>query len=198
MSWVTKDRVEEPILRWYKYGSSVYGTTNKNSDEDFIAVVQSDEDFNYDVRGKNGDITVYSESAFIRKIKEHQISVLECIFQDANDPYVKYFELDSEKLRRAISSVSSNSFVKCKKKINDGQVYIGLKSMFHSLRILMFGMQIAEFGKIVDYSCANSILTILMAIGGDWESIEQKYKPLFNELKTKFRLLAPIKEETEK
>ena len=33
----------------------------------------------------------------------------------------------------------------------------GKKSLFHAIRIVMFGIQISKYGKIVDYSAANHI-----------------------------------------
>src|SRR5437764_9853414 len=162
MSWETRDKITEQIIVVYKYGSTVYGTHNhKTSDNDYIVVVKGDGEFSYDVKDID-DYHVYSESAFIKKIEEHHIAILECIFQHEHDPYVKHFRLDKEKLRRSISAISSNSFVKCKKKLAEDDVYIGLKSLFHSLRILMFGIQIAKTGKIYDYSCANFMLPSIM------------------------------------
>lgn len=76
----------------------------------------------------------------------------------------------------------------------DGEDYIGRKSMFHSIRIIMKGIQIAEYGKIVDYGCANHYLKSVMAME-DWETIQEYFQPLYNRLKTKFRLLAPLESD---
>lgn len=190
----TRQQIDEPILKVYQYGSIVYGCHTSKSDTDFIVVVDSDEDLYYSVREDESDYTVYSKSAFIEKIREHHISALECIFQTPDDPFLKYFKYDSEKLRRNISAISSNSFVKCKKKLRDGEEYIGKKSVFHSLRILMFGIQIAINKKIVDYSEANELLPTIMAMK-DWEEIKFVCKPIFNELKTDFKIVAPLESE---
>lgn len=191
-----KDFISEKVLATYSYGSRVYGSHVINSDFDYITVVESDNDnLYYSVDSPCMNVTVYSENMFIKKIKEHRIDVLECIFQFEDDPYLKYFELDSDKLRRAVSAVSSNSFVKCKKKLAQGDVHVGKKSLFHSLRIIGFGMQIAEYGKITDYSIYNGYLKDIMSMSNDWDELRTKYKPIFNEAKSRFKVLAPLEEE---
>ncbi len=191
----TRKCVTEPVARTYRYGSRVYGCHKENADFDYIVVVKSHKELHYSVQFTGTDITVYSEPMFIKKIKEHEISVLECIFQNENDPYAKHFELDLPTLRRAISAKSSNSFGKCKKKIVDGEVYIGKKSMFHSLRIILFGIQIARYGKIVDYTVANHFLDTIMKMEDDGNKIAKRFKPIFNAFKTSFRKLAPLEGE---
>lgn len=192
----TRSRVEEEILAVYKYGSRVYKCTTEKSDWDYIVIVESlDENLKYSVAKDNVNLTVYSEQNFIKEIKNHHISALECIFQKSNDMFKEYFELNSEKLRRAISSVASNSYVKCKKKIRDGEVYIGKKSLFHSIRILMFGIQIAKHGKIVNYEEANNYHKIIFEMGDDWSELDKEFKPIYNALKSEFKRLAPLESD---
>lgn len=190
----TRTQIDEPIIRAYQYGSIVYGCSTVNSDKDYIVVVESDENFSYSVNEDDYDYKVFSHSAFIEKIQEHHISVLECIFQSKTDPYLKYFKYNNEKLRRNISAISSNSFVKCKKKMQEGDEYTAKKSMFHSLRILMFGIQIATHQRIVDYAMANELLPTIMNMK-DWEEIKLINQPIFNELKSTFKILAPLESE---
>lgn len=190
--WEITNTIKEPLIKIYPYGSRVYGTATSKSDYDFMAIAQSDDpNLDYTFECDNVSIHVVSEAFFIRKIKEQHISYLECIFQNEDDEYQKYFELDKEQLRRSISAISSNSFVKCRKKINDGEVYIGKKSMFHSIRIIMFGIQIAENERIVDYSCANEYYKDVMYMDS-WHEIQDEFQPLYNSFKTKFRILAPL------
>ncbi|UUV47028.1 nucleotidyltransferase [Bacillus phage vB_BanS-Thrax5] len=193
--WEITNTIKEPIIKIYPYGSRVYQTDNENSDFDFMAIAQT-KDTKLDYTFECGDVSIHvvSEHLFIKRIKEHHISYLECIFQDPNDEYRKHFELDLEKLRRDISAKSSNSFVKCKKKLNDGEIYIGKKSMFHSIRIVMFGIQIAEYGEIVDYGCANHYLTRVMVMK-NWESIKDYFQPVYNRYKSRLRELAPLESD---
>lgn len=193
------DKIHEPILNVYLYGSMLYEVDHKKSDSDFIVVVDSqDEDLMYDVRKENRDYHVYSEKAFINKIKEHDIQVLEAIFSEYDlGKYITHFELDKELLRKQISAVSSNSFVKCKKKMLQGDEYIGKKSMYHSIRILGYGIQIAKYGRIVNYQAYNFYYDVVMG-KYDWEEIKEYFKPIYNSMKSEFKILAPIDKDFKK
>ena len=194
----TRDKIEEKVIKMYSYGSSVYGTETEKSDFDFIVVVESKDKYTYSVSKDGADYTVYTEPLFREMIQEHYVHILECIFQSLDDSYLTYFELDLEKLRRQYSGVTSNSYVKCKKKIRDGEEYIGLKSMFHSIRLLEFAIQIAKHGRIVDYSSANRYLGTIMTIGADWDTLDSIFRPIYNSLKSELRLLAPLEKDKEK
>jgi hypothetical protein len=191
----TRSQINEVILKVYTYGSLVYHCDTPLSDSDYIVVVESDNDeLYYSVNDENANYTVYSEKKFIERVRMHHISAMECIFQNEHDPYLEFFKLNLEKLRREISGVSSNSFVKCKKKLAIGEDYIGKKSMFHSLRILMFGKQIATHGRIINYEEASYLLPIIMEMR-TWEEINAYCKPLYNQLKSEFKILAPLESD---
>lgn len=194
-----KDTIKEPILKVYLLGSRLYNIHHKDSDFDFIVVVDSeDENLMYDVKKERSDYHIYSEKAFIKKIKEHDIQVLEAIFSEYDlNKYMSYFELDKELLRKQISAVSSNSFVKCKKKMLQGDEYIGKKSMYHSIRILGYGIQIAKYGRIVNYEAYNFYYDIVMC-KYDWEEIHECFKPIYNSMKSEFKILAPIDKDFKK
>ena len=96
-------------------------------------------------------------------------------------------------LRHAISSKSSNSWVKAKKKFiveEDFNPYIGKKSAFHSLRILNFGTQIAKYQRILNYSSANNYFDDIMNLNS-WDDINHQFKSVYNSLSTEFKLVAP-------
>jgi hypothetical protein len=113
----------------------------------------------------------------------------EVLFSDAQQ--YDEFEIDYDKIREEFSRIASNSWVKCKKKLiieKDYNPYIAKKSLFHSLRILMFGIQIMKLGKIVDFSEANIYYKDIMDSPNDWEYLKEKYQPIYNKLKSEFRL----------
>lgn len=83
------------------------------------------------------------------------------------------------------SRTASNSFVKCKKKLAQGDTYIGLKSMFHSIRILDFGIQLATTNSIKFDSC-NEIYYNLMELH-NWQDVKQYAKPIYNQKHTEFK-----------
>lgn len=182
----------------YLYGSRVYGTYDASSDYDYLMVSDIEEPY---VQFKSGDfnVTAFSSVEWEKRIREHEISVLECLYLPEemiirNDRNWKV-DIDGQILRRAVSAKASNSFVKAKKKFTieeDRDIYVGKKSLFHALRIPMFGKQLAEFGRITDYSVANHYWNQIKGCGiDDWSYFQKKYKPVFNNLMSEFRKVAP-------
>lgn len=195
-----RDSVDEKVLRVYDYGSFVYGCNTEKSDKDYIYIVESDNPkLYYSIEKEEYSISVYSEQMFIKLIQEHKIHILECIFQyPITDKYTKLFKLDKNLLRIAISSVASNSFCKAKKKMKQGDTYIGKKSLFHSLRIADFGIQIATLGCISDYTSMNDTHKAIMSNPStDWEDYKTIYQSRFNNLKSIFKVVAPLDSEKE-
>lgn len=193
-----KNRTSSAIVS-YRYGSIVYGTDNENSDEDMISIISDDfEDMTEnESQGKVGDydITFYKESYFIKKIKNHSIDALECIFLPSDmiigdNKYLQYFQLDLPTLRSSISAICNNSYAKAKKKLTvkkDYDFYKAMKSLFHSIRIFEFGKQIAIFGKITNYQACNHIWYMInKETSTDWEYYHKKYKPIWNEYHSAF------------
>ena len=146
----------------------------------------------------------HSTPHWLEMIAQHKIFALECIFQEEkNGLFRPAFKLEKSKLRKEISEKSSNSWVKCKKKlIVEHDFKIGLKSLFHSFRIIDFGIQIARHGCINEYASArmctlfNGIMDNSPFLSADsaedeWNKISTKYKSLHNEMLTEFRKLAP-------
>lgn len=183
----------------YLYGSHVYGTNNEYSDKDYICVNENQKE---DVIQKNingNDFNIYSLNHFKEKLENHDITILECIFLNDNfkekEEIKLEFILNKTKLRDSISKTSSNSFVKAKKKLTiekDLDPLIAKKSLFHSLRILIFGIQIAEKGKIYDYTEANKYYKEIFKDNfNNWEQYKEKYQPIYNTLKTKFKIVCP-------
>ncbi|MNJ90168.1 hypothetical protein D3C87_77620 [compost metagenome] len=185
------------VLNIYLYGSKVYGC-NPTGDNDYIVVVEG-QNIEEQLISNDDDFTLYSKDVFQQKIDSHDISILECIFLPKDkilqEKHKFSFELNLENLRKEASSKSSNSFVKCKKKLMSNEerdIYIGKKSLFHSLRIIMFAIQIAKFQKIIDYAEANDYWEeIVYNEINDWDFYKKKYQPILNSLTTEFRKLAP-------
>lgn len=181
----------ENVLNLYYYGSKVYKTNSENSDHDFIAVVK--EKFKEQFLSDEIDIIFYTVEEFQLLIDVHEISVLECLFLDKTfilkDCHKFYFKLDLQKLRHSISKKSSNSFVKFKKKLiikEDFDLNCSRKSLFHSIRIVEFGIQIAKHSCIIDYTSLQDIYEQIF----EHESLEDLlkiFKPIHNQVLTEFR-----------
>ena len=196
------DLLMQHVLLMFDYGSSVYGTLTEQSDRDIVCIVDDSCDlsdaFNriweyHDTDNK--DYQFLNESDWIEKIKNHHILWLECyslpkehILKGNPDDYMKFFNLDTWKLRQVCSQISSNAWAKCHKKLvveEDYDLYRAQKSLFHSLRILMFATQISQHGRIVDYSEANKYWEEIYSMSPfEWPVIKEKYQPILNELKS--------------
>jgi len=193
------------ITNMFKFGSQVYGNLDNFSDKDYIVVVSDLKGYIIDgkqIKIAKHDYIFYDNSAWINKLEKHDIDALECYFltndinQEGGHIFINNgkfnFELDLEKLRTSVSSKASNSWAKAKKKIEvENDIRTGQKSLFHSLRILMFGIQIAELGMIVDYSEANKYYKDILTID-NYSVLKEKYQPIYNKLKSKFKIVAPI------
>lgn len=182
------------IFNIYLFGSVVYGTADKNSDYDVIMIANNSVE-STEIRNGLFNIHIYTPDKFMEDLQWHRINNLECIY--APDwaklkETIKFddFKIDLKKLRHAISHVNSNSWVKCKKKLMIGEYYIGVKSLFHSIRVAMFGIQIAKFNKIVDFSCANYIWDKIKRKRWTWEELDEEFRLLNNSTLTEFRKLA--------
>lgn len=214
MKTYTKQELDEHTICSFGYGSVIYGTVTSMSDVDVVVIVDDSLDFSeyvnsiYEIKENNNGIefdTQYiNESHFIEMVKNHNILALESLWLPENTmelskyKYHKYFTLDKWKLRQSISAVASNAWAKCHKKLTvekDYDFYRGLKSLFHSLRVIIFGIQIAKYGKIVDYSEANYIWRDLwendICPSHKWEDYKSKYQPVMNALRSEFVKLCP-------
>jgi predicted nucleotidyltransferase len=200
------------------FGSTVYGTRTDKSDIDIIAITESDEDLyiiyqSKDYRefsdySKDVDLHIISTRTFQELLDEHDIMALETYYQlHEDDKELFRFFLDLDKLRRKVSTVCSNSWSKARKKLDipEEDDYLGLKSLFHSIRILSYGINLARDGKLdfknvlIDantgekISCSNfwKQLQYEYSQGFRWKEFKAEYTPLQNSNATLFRLLAP-------
>ena len=194
----------------FSYGSRVYGTYSKDSDFDYIYVFDDDKaeklDDQYVFNGKNTveNISVYGITKFQQMLNDHHISALECYFvpQEHFTSYHQFdFKLNLQQLRKSISEKASHSWVKAKKKLeveDSRNIYVGKKSLFHSIRIIEFGIQIARYGKIEYYNSGVDLwLRIKDIESQNWKDYEEEFKPIFNEMMSEFRKWAPKERKNE-
>jgi hypothetical protein len=213
LEYIIKQLELEPDLVYnlYPYGSEVYGTVGSQSDRDYIIVYEQkipEQQLN-----KNGwfspkvkkisryNATLYSPAKFQELLTAHEPAVVECHYLPENAKYENYFfnfYLNLEQLRRSFAAVSSNSWVKCKKKMAQGDNYLGKKSLFHALRLLDYGIQLAE-NKQIDFRQPHFLNDLTFKAFWEeinsynsWEELKTQFQSLYNSLKTKFRLVAPI------
>ncbi len=189
MSGIHPTRVQNVYL----FGSRVYGTNNDNSDYDFI-VVCNNPFFEKEIKVDNYNIHLMTMDIYMSKLKNHLPTTVESFYLPDEFKYESIkvdWSPNLQSLRHSFSHVSSNSWVKAKKKILQGDYQIGIKSLFHSLRIPMFGKQIAEYGSILDFSEANFIWDNLSSKYWTWEEIDSEFRLDRNRILSEFRESSP-------
>lgn len=178
------------IQNVYLFGSRVYDTASETSDYDILIIAKTP----YEERElvvDNCNIHILTLDRFLEGLKQHHIRNIECLMSpqdfilkvDIKIPIL----IKQDGLRHSISHICSNSWIKSKKKLENDEYYIGIKSLFHSLRIAMFGIQIIEQGHIVDFKCANYIWEQLKSKTWTWEELNETFRPLRNKIMTDFR-----------
>ena len=200
------------VITMFYYGSSVYGTLTDKSDTDIVAIVDDEIDLSEFTNGiweyhlDNIDYQFINESTFIKMVKNHHIVALEMfwlpqdkIIKGDVKKYEQYFKLDKWKLRQVISGIASNAFAKAHKKMTvekDYDLYRGQKSLFHSIRIMLFGIQIAKYGKIEDYQEANKYWKMIYTMqDSPWQVYKETFKPIINTIRSELVVLCPKPEE---
>lgn len=172
----------------YLFGSQIYKTASENSDYDILIIANTPYQ-EKEIVIDNCNMHILTLDRFLEGLRQFNIRNIECLFS----PYILQedikitLELKIPGLRHSVSHICSNSWVKCKKKLEIGEYYIGIKSLFHSLRIAMFAIQIIETNTIYNWACANYIWEDLSSKIWTWEELHIKYKPLRNKLMTDFR-----------
>lgn len=159
----------DDVMNIYPYGSRIYGTDDEYSDDDFIIVYKKSllpsgsfkdnaiSSFDRKIQG-----TCYSRGGFIDAINNYQISALECIYLPDDMIIKNMFKFKLEKYnnkefaKKVITTASAswhNAILSYK---DDNDEYVK-KNVFHALRILDFGLQIKENGRIINYSSMNDL-----------------------------------------
>lgn len=182
----------------FAHGSKVYGTDGPYSDRDHEVIVNDgwDGEEQLEAGAVTGvrQYTLIPVSRWLAEAKECSVLFCECAFLS---PEMSVMPLipegwspDAESVRRQFSRTSSNSWVKAKKKLvvpRSIDPYVAKKSLWHSLRILMFGIQIIEQGGITDFQEANPLYWEIMGMPDDWDSLDAGFRGLRNELRSRFR-----------
>ncbi len=175
----------------YLFGSRVYETHSDNSDWDIIVVANNSVE-SIEIKSDLYNIHIYTPKKFQEDLDWHMPKNIECYFAPSwakLQEKIKFdFTLDIKKLRHATSHVSSNSWVKCKKKLEIGDYHTGIKSIFHSLRIPIFSTQLIETGQI-DFTSANFIWNKINSKNWTWEELDLEFRELRNNILTEFRKL---------
>lgn len=164
----------------YMYGSRVYGNHRDNSDYDF-AVLACTMDAHMELVEGDYNVHVKTPDLFKDELNAHTMNALECVFAPdfARGPEVESFsdfKIDPLKLKKKALTESYHAWNGGKRKLQAGEMQRGLKSIWHSLRILTFAIQILENGKIVDFSQANPLWGKIESYDDlEWKDIKKKF-----------------------
>jgi len=190
----------------YPYGSHVYGTSREDSDHDVVVVlrekIQSHDSFDLKdpISGVVWSYKTHDRETFQEAIDRHEVYALECLSLPGDkiilapiQPWT--FKLNFQRLRESFSSKISWDQVRAKKKFAvERDFHRGKKSLFHAIRILQFGIQIAASGgKVTNFQEANDYwMEIWTNPSQVWEDYDRVYRPIMNKLASDFKLLAPM------
>ena len=199
---MTENELIVSSINIYEWGSRVYQTATEFSDWDYIAIVSDDfpeEPDQYEFG--NHTYNIEHESEWLAKLKRNSVEALECLSLSPKFIVKKTksypFTFNPENAHASISERASIAWVKGKKKLTiekDFDWRGGKKSIWHSLRLYMFGTQCAQYGSIVDFTEANSYYNdIVVAKHGntgkeEWEYLKESYHDLNNYWHSKMKL----------
>lgn len=90
----------------FLYGSQVYGTADKNSDIDYIVVVERVDEEGKQTLTDDVSITYYSRNYFQKLLDDHDVMAVECFFLPESLKLGRWrgfrFELDRAKDRKSV------------------------------------------------------------------------------------------------
>lgn len=200
-----KEKILLPFIGFSIYGSMVYWTNTIHSDIDILIIVEDAiniEKREYLIQDYN--IFIETVSEFQENLNNQKIKEVECYFSPYKN-WLNSFEYKANvtKLRHSISKQSALSWVKAKKKIilENEDTFIWLKSLFHSLRILNFWIQLCKYWKIknfkvwklnnISYQKIIDLEWKLYTNQTNWNEIGKEYKVIYKKLEKEFKILAP-------
>jgi predicted nucleotidyltransferase len=158
------------ILNIYLSGSRSYENNSDDSDYDLILIAEQLGDARLEFKFFNGTIFIFRKSEFERKLKEHDVSALECFFLPKKfkirEKWKPILKINKKLIKEKFGIKANKSYNKAKKwlehiknlnELDKNDSTLINKNMYHALRILLFMCQILNEGKIVDYTEANDI-----------------------------------------
>lgn len=163
---------EDAFYNIHLKGSRLYGTVNviqdmnAVSDWDLISIVDTETPYQFVefvYNGINYDVHIFNKQEFLKKLDEHDMDSLEFLFHPKSaiilDKENYSVNIDKNKLINSALSESNKQWYIAKAILNDKSqdAYLGLKRIWHSIRYLIFTEQILKYGKIYNFSAANSI-----------------------------------------
>ncbi len=177
----------------YMFGSRIYGTAREDSDYDFI-LVGSAQIARDEKKSKRLNVHIHTTDVFKEDLYKHDIHNLECFYApdsailQLKEPFSD-FKIVPNRLKKSVLAESYSSWNKARMSIRDGNSYRGVKSLWHSLRMLMFAQDILENGRITHWDIANPIWNELKDCDEyEWSYYKEKYFQLKVQLEERLKI----------
>lgn len=177
----------DDVVSMYVYGSRIYGTNNDKSDWDILIVLNDsiiiDKNYNNCLTLDNNDITLITLQEFKNDLITHSMQRLELlwiptsfILIDKVTP-LSLFTLDLNLLRKSVATISTKCLAYAKILwLKEHDFNKSKKNIFHSIRYVVFGIQIMKNGMITDYTEANKYYyRIFEDTSNDWNHYKKMY-----------------------
>lgn len=190
--------IKEEIIAIYPYGSRVYGTASEYSDHDYVlvaknSILDSGSFKNNAVSNKDYTIqgTLYSRGGFTDAINNYDMPAMECLSLAPEQIVLKKWPFKiqrwntNEMVKKVIEKASASRHI-ADQQAKSGSEDRAKRGMYHALRILMFGNQLKEHQRIVNFTESNELHRKMMDIE-DEEFDTRDFYTLFDELSAKLR-----------
>lgn len=169
----------------YVYGSQVYGYASPGSDYDIVLVAPGTTP--KEIKDPEYNIHHVMHDKFSIDVQNYNIRALECIYAPdwAKLKEKQKFDLQivPGKLIGAIMSQSHDMWGLAKRKMYEGDIMRGNKGGFHSLKTLIFGLDILKNGCITDFSSIKNLHDEFYSMNFyRWDDLKDKYLPYKKEL----------------
>lgn len=176
---------KESVKNIYMYGSRVYGNYNENSDYDFLIIG----DFlKYQEINKNNiNVHIFNNKTFQFNLNNYEMRAIEC-YMAPNFAKIKEdnkfdFKLNKNKFKSSILFEINKNWRIGKRKFKENDIYGGKKRIYHTIRLLMFGIQILKNGEITNWTEANKYhKEIMNDIHTEWNYYRLKYEIIKKDL----------------
>ena len=183
-----RDVIAELEQKWgeccglYVHGSTIFANQPCPHDLDLIAVI---DDAKQEVPQDSPDsqftlgrceVSVYERRCFFEKLHAMDLTMITClstpkrfVLKELQDERLRNFELDLRLLEESVTSYAEYTWLKAQRVLNDWKdPYKSSKNAYFVFRVLEFGCQLADHGRIVDLKAANHM----------WDVIKELYQVL--------------------
>lgn len=171
------------VRNLYLFGSRVYGCHSPESDYDFILVGNGLK--RRQVEQDRYNVHIFSTETFQNDINKYYLRALESImspdFAKIKETDKYNFKFKKDAFKTSILDQSNRNWSQARTKFRTN-IDVGKKKVYHSLRIIDFGIQILQHGKITDWQQCNwMVKDIKKNYHKDWEYYRDMFDARRNE-----------------